>query len=291
MRVGRHRHAINVRADGLGTVLGPLMQDAAVQAALLVDIDSGMVLDACGPIAVDQEQLGAAHGDLMRLALGPAAGMEALTTTQGGCEIVVSHGDDRHLVLRRVPDQHGDRLALSVLVSGPPRALRRTRRRLREVSAMALTAGPTVSLRPVEGAWVPGVPQERPIPQARPYPPVRSIPGGPVSGQVSGLAPATSDGGPARGNPTRGNPATGDPVGGPALAALDARVPPAPRRRSVLEVLPELSGVLPLPLRPVPEETGPPQQRPAPHPSRPAPPSALPPAALPPPALREGGGR
>ena len=45
---GRHRHAINVRADGLATVLAPLLTDTRVRAAALVDVDSGMVLDTCG---------------------------------------------------------------------------------------------------------------------------------------------------------------------------------------------------------------------------------------------------
>ena len=75
MPMGRHRHAVNVRSDGLATVLGQLMQDKAIRAALLVDVDSGMILDACGPqacgIGVDQEQLGAAHGDLMRSRSAP----------------------------------------------------------------------------------------------------------------------------------------------------------------------------------------------------------------------------
>ena len=159
---GRHRHAINVRADGLRTVLGPLMRDPAVQAALLVDIDSGMVLDCCGResagTVVDQEQLGAAHGDLMRLALGSAFGPGADDPGRPDpeCEIVIGLDERRHLVLRRVRDPHGDRLALSVLIDGPPRVLRRTRRRLRDVSAAALTAGPTTSLRPIEGEWQPG---------------------------------------------------------------------------------------------------------------------------------------
>jgi len=97
MPVGRHRHAINVRADGLASVLGTLMQDAAVQAALLVDVDSGMVLDACGQevggAALDQEQLGAAHGELMRLALGPAFGVAPNDPVPlDDCEIVVGLG-------------------------------------------------------------------------------------------------------------------------------------------------------------------------------------------------------
>jgi len=171
---GRHRHAINVRADGLSTVLGPLMRDAAVQAALLVDIDSGMVLDCCGResagTVVDQEQLGAAHGDLMRLALGPAFGPGADDPgrPEPECEIVIGLDERRHLVLRRVRDPHGDRLALSVLIDGPPRVLRRTRRRLRDVSAAALTAGPTTSLRPIEGEWHPGA---LPSPPPAPAPP------------------------------------------------------------------------------------------------------------------------
>jgi hypothetical protein len=253
MPVGRHRHAINVRADGLASVLGTLMQDATVQAALLVDVDSGMVLDACGPqvsgAASDQEQLGAAHGELMRLSLGPAFGVTPHDPVPlDDCEIVVALGGGRHLVLGRVPDPHGDRLVLSVLVCGPPRAVRRARRRLREVSAAALTAGPTVSLRPVEGAWVPGATEERPEVRARP-----------VAGPLD-TSPLRVGAGPMRIGPMGVEPARIEPVGGSALAALDAPVPPRPVAARVPDRLP-----------PVPRIAAPESE------SRPAPPSALPP--------------
>jgi hypothetical protein len=245
MPVGRHRHAMNVRADGLASVLGTLLQDSAVQAALLVDVDSGMVLDACGGqlgrAALDQEQLGAAHGELMRLALGPALGFAPNEPAPvDDCEIVVGLGGLRHLVLGRVPDPHGDRLVLSVLVCGPPRAVRRARRRLREVSAAALTAGPTVSLRPVEGSWVPGVTQERPEVRARP---VAGPPGFDTKPLRIGAEPTRIE-----------------PVGGSALAALDAPVSPRP-------VVAQVPDRLPAAPRIVPAGSG----------SRPAPPSALPP--------------
>lgn len=253
MAVGRHRHAINVRADGLASVLGTLMQDAAVQAALLVDVDSGMVLDACGPQAggavFDQEQLGAAHGELMRLSLGPAFGFAPNDPVPvDDCEIVVALGGERHLVLGRVTDPHGDRLVLSVLVCGPPRAVRRTRRRLREVSAAALTAGPTVSLRPVEGTWVPGVTEERPEVRARPV-------ADPPDTWPRGFGAR-----PMRVGPMGVEPSRSEPVGGSALAALDAPVPPRPAVAPAPDVLPQMPRIVSA----EPE-------------SRPAPPSALPP--------------
>jgi hypothetical protein len=260
MPVGRHRHAINVRADGLASVLGTLMQDAAVQAALLVDVDSGMVLDACGPqfggAALDQEQLGAAHGELMRLALGPAFGVAPHDPVPlDDCEIVVALGGGRHLVLGRVPDPHGDRLVLSVLVCGPARAVRRARRRLREVSAAALTAGPTVSLRPVEGAWVPGVTEERPEVRARPM-------AGPLDTSPLRVGAGPMRVGPMGVGPMGVEPARIEPVGGSALAALDAPVPPRPVAARVPDPLPPVH-------RMVAAESE----------SRPAPPSALPPPA------------
>src|ERR1700754_3348284 len=149
--MGQHRHAVNVRADGLAAVLGPLLQDRAVRAATLVDIDSGMVLDACvgagagdGPPG-DLGWLGAGHAELVRIALwllGP-----------GECEVVIDAGGRRHHIARVVPDPYGDRLALAVVVDGSPRTAKRTMRRLRQVSEAALTAGPTAARRPVMGGW------------------------------------------------------------------------------------------------------------------------------------------
>jgi hypothetical protein len=251
MPMGRHRHAVNVRSDGLATVLGQLMQDKAIRAALLVDVDSGMILDACGPqacgIGVDQEQLGAAHGDLMRLALGPAvaAGASGQPDQHRDCEIVVSRDDGQHLVLRLLPDPYGDRLALSVLIDGPGRALRRTRRQLREVSASALTAGPTTSLRPVEGTWVPGVIEERAVPVTRP----KDVPSRAYVTPVLGI----------------------EPVRGPALAALDAAVAPRPRASPALDALGDE--------RAFPVVASPDGIYPDTEERRPAPPSALPPPA------------
>src|SRR5205085_1900859 len=44
--VARHRRPVNVRDDGLTAVLGPLITVGAVERAVLLDVDSGMVLDA-----------------------------------------------------------------------------------------------------------------------------------------------------------------------------------------------------------------------------------------------------
>jgi hypothetical protein len=44
--VARHRRPVNVRDDGLTAVLGPLITVGGVERAVLLDVDSGMVLDA-----------------------------------------------------------------------------------------------------------------------------------------------------------------------------------------------------------------------------------------------------
>jgi hypothetical protein len=205
VRVGRHRHAVNVRADGLAAVLGPLMNGPGVRAAVLVDIDSGMVLDACAPRSdgappPEPESLGAAHAELMRLSLGLVGGSHLV-----GCELVVSHDARRHHVLRVVPDPHGDRLVLSVVVEGPRRVLWRTRRRLREVSTAALTAGPTMNRRPVAGAWTPvmtAVPPQAPRTFRRsvpaPWPAAATVvPGDPALAVLGGPGFSAGDGPPS----------------------------------------------------------------------------------------------
>ena len=66
---------VNVRADGIAVVLGPLLRDARIVAAALVDVDSGMVLDAWSaageapPRPPDLELLGAQHAEIVRSAL------------------------------------------------------------------------------------------------------------------------------------------------------------------------------------------------------------------------------
>jgi hypothetical protein len=147
--MARHRHIVNVRTDGLRAVLGPLLRDRRVRSAVLVDVDSGMLLDGCSADLElpELEVLGAGHADLVRTALAGADG------SGPACELVLTRGDGQHTVLRTVPDPHGDRLALAVVVSGGRLAVERARRRLGVVSAPALTAGPSMTRRPDAAGW------------------------------------------------------------------------------------------------------------------------------------------
>lgn len=239
--MGRHRHAVAVRTDGLAAVLGPLVSDPRVRSAALLDVDSGMVLDVCGPdtaagrtgrgvpAAHDHrdEVRGAAHAELVRiaLALAPGAG--------GVLGLVLEAGPDRH-VLRTVADPHGGRLALSVVVRGPDRAVRRVRKLLEEVSEAALTAGPSTAVRPGAAGWASGPagpgpsgpvptgpgPSATHHPPGPPEPPGPDAPwaprpAGPPYAGPPGLSPVTAPPGPV--------PPSALPAGPPAPA------PPAPR--------------------------------------------------------------
>ena len=155
--MGRHRHVVNVRADGIAVVLGPLLRDERIVAAALVDVDSGMVLDAWSAAGAagspDLELVGAQHAEILRNALEllrtwPAAGGAA-----GTCEVVLGADDGCRHLLRTVPDPYGDRLALAVVLNGPQRVLDRVRKRLQAVSVDALTAGPSMTRRPSEAGW------------------------------------------------------------------------------------------------------------------------------------------
>ncbi|WP_433802695.1 hypothetical protein [Actinomycetospora sp. CA-084318] len=138
-----------MRSDGLSTVLESLLADRRVVAATLVDVGSGFLLDACtrDDGLADLELLGAAHADLARAGavLAPGGG--------AGGALVVETGDGRVHVLREVPDPHGDRIVLTAVVRGPARVVARVRQRLAEVPVEALTAGPTLQRRPVDGRW------------------------------------------------------------------------------------------------------------------------------------------
>jgi hypothetical protein len=150
--VGRHQHLTCVRSDGLSAVLRPLLDDRSIVAATLVDVDSGLVLDGYvdapdeHPSLADLELLGASHADMVRAAAAVAGPALA--------ELTVSTDDGHHHVLHAVPDPHGDRLVVAVVVRGAARHVARARRRLRTVSVDALTAGPSLAKRPVDGRWV-----------------------------------------------------------------------------------------------------------------------------------------
>jgi hypothetical protein len=321
--VGRHRHVVNVRADGIAVVLGPLLSDARITAAALVDVDSGMVLDAwsapgpgTGPAAPDLEMLGAQHAEVVRCALALLAAQPLPDDPEARtCEVVLgADGGPQHL-LRTVPDPHGDRLALAVVVDGPRRVLDRVRKRLRSVSVDALTAGPSMTRRPVLGGWSfampgPDVPASGPpappappgastppvawAPPRTPTPPVAAAPPGtstPPSGASPPRGPALSglDGAhlelpfprDRRPHPEPAPPAPAAPEPAPsAPVRLDARSGPAPEPS-----VPHLRSVRPDPAA-RPDHAAAPRLR-GPAPREPRPPS--PPAALPaPPRPRSG---
>jgi len=189
-----------------------------------------------------------------------------------------------------VPDPHGDRLALAVVVDGPPRVLDRVRRRLRSVSVDALTAGPSMTRRPVFGGWSFAMP--RPDVPARPEQPTRAAAGAPAGPPPvpSPPAPAVAlrapvpalaglDGGqlelpgPRDGQP---RPGPGAPAPGTPASAPPEAVPPAPGR---LDAGPDPAPALSVPhLRSVRPD---PVPGPA-VPRRPSPPAALPAPAPPP---------
>jgi hypothetical protein len=155
---GRHRHAADVRTDGLAAVLGRLLDHPAVRSAALVDVDSGMLLDAAGdgdatgPLG-EPEVLGALHADLVRAAADllppPGDGLDGAVLDG---DVLVDSGPSGHHVVRILTDPHGGRLALTAVVVGPWWVVERVRRRLRRVPAEALTAGPVR----VPQAWGPG---------------------------------------------------------------------------------------------------------------------------------------
>lgn len=266
--MGRHRHVVNVRADGIAVVLGPLLSDARITAAALVDVDSGMVLDAwsappgpaTGPAAPDLEMLGAQHAEVVRCALALLAAHPLPDGPEAGtCEVVLgADGGHQHL-LRTVPDPHGDRLALAVVVDGPRRVLDRVRKRLRSVSVDALTAGPSMTRRPVLGGWSFAMPRPDVPASGSPAPP--APPGTPVPPVAPGPPGTTTP--PAAWAPPRtpAPPAGASPPPVPALSGLDgAHLDlPFPRDR---RPHPEPAACVPAPPEPAPSASVRPDARP-----------------------------
>jgi hypothetical protein len=239
---------VNIRADGIAVVLGPLLRDVRIVAAALVDVDSGMVLDAWSAAATDTttgsadlELIGAQHAEIVRTALALLHSWPAGGGAPGTCEVVLgADGGARHL-LRTVPDPLGDRLVLAVVVNGSQRVLDRVRKRLEAVSVDALTAGPSMTRRPLGGGWSfdppgPDVP-------AHPDPGTGLVPMGLGSRPSGGAWPADPDQG---GIPA---PRGAGPMGMPGPRSLEPVGRPAPRGSEPGPVLlgPEPDPVLRLP--------------------------------------------
>jgi len=236
---------VNIRADGIAVVLGPLLRDVRIVAAALVDVDSGMVLDAWSAAATDTstdlELIGAQHAEIVRTALALLHSWPAGGGAPGTCEVVLgADGGARHL-LRTVPDPLGDRLVLTVVVNGSQRVLDRVRKRLEAVSVDALTAGPSMTRRPLGGGWSfdppgPDVP-------AHPDPGTGLVPMGLGSRPSGGAWPADPDQG---GIPA---PRGAGPMGMPGPRSLEPVGTPAPRGSEPGPVLlgPEPDPVLRLP--------------------------------------------
>ena len=111
--MARHRRPVNVRDDGLPAVLGPLITAGGIELAVLLEVDSGMVLDAWAKggeaETPDAEALGARHADVVRALLAlPGSPPAELALTV----------DSRHHLVRCVADPAGGRLALAVVVDG-----------------------------------------------------------------------------------------------------------------------------------------------------------------------------
>ena len=163
-------------------MLRPLLDERGIVAATLADVGSGLLLDGWTdtPELPDLDLLAASHVDMVRAARGLSDGDAGeVTVVLGRC----------HHLLADVPDPHGDRLVLAVVVDGGRGRVARARRRLREATSSAgLTAGPDLALRPVEGAWSPPPAETVDSPSRRPAPsiaPVRAH--GPVPAPPSAM--------------------------------------------------------------------------------------------------------
>ena len=162
--MARHRRPVNVRDDGLPAVLGPLITAGGIERAVLLEVDSGMVLDAWAKggeaETPDAEALGARHADVVRALLAlPGSPPAELALTV----------DSRHHLVRCVADPAGGRLALAVVVNSTPWVVRRVRRHLRQLPDAGLTTGPWML------SWAIGPrPEARPIAQR---PPAAAPPG------------------------------------------------------------------------------------------------------------------
>lgn len=239
--MGRHRHVACVRTDGLSAILRPLLDDARVVGATLVDVGSGLVLDGFADTEDlgDLELVGAGHAEMV----AAAAMLRGDPHGRPDTGVTVDTGDGRLHVVASVADPHGDHLVVAVVVRGAARHAARVRRRLREVPVEALTAGPSNALRPVDGRWLPaseptGVAAgpspdpggDAPIPVPHPTAPAWSgpRPDGPAwtLSELSGSAWSSGSPGPEPSDP--GSPGPGSTAPGPSGPGSTAPGPSGP---------------------------------------------------------------
>jgi hypothetical protein len=258
--VARHRRPVNVRDDGLTAVLGPLVTVGGVERAVLLDVDSGMVLDAwaCGeapggaemassaetvpgggarpgigslwrslgggdrPAGPGGDTAEAASGDVEAFGARHADLVRALLALPGSPPAELSLVvDDCHHLLRCVADPAGGRLALAVVVVGSPWVVRRVRRHLRQLPDAGLTTGPWLL------TWAVGPP---PAPWPPTEPPDHAEPStdGLSSGALDGRPPPSPAEWPPNGH-TGPPSADGLPLlSGHVGVAFDGSSPPPP---------------------------------------------------------------
>lgn len=155
---------VTVRDDGILAALAPVIAGCGVEVAVLVDVDSGMLLDAWSP-GGDPEALGAAHADVVRALIAAGTPAGELVLTQDGC---------RHHLVRCLADPVGGRLALAAVVRGSSWVVRRTLKRLREVPDGCLMAGP-LPLPAGQGGWGDPPPGPHPLPDSGRTPAIAQI--------------------------------------------------------------------------------------------------------------------
>src|SRR5215213_2730091 len=118
---------------------------------------------------VDIETVCAGQADVIRAALDAT---RVSLPVAPPTEVVVAHGERLHQLLRTVDDPLGDRLVLAVLVEGPPRVLRRVRRRVARLDPAVLIPRPVPVPAPAEdgtgtaGSGTPPAPAALPRPRS-----------------------------------------------------------------------------------------------------------------------------
>ncbi|WP_344740856.1 hypothetical protein, partial [Pseudonocardia halophobica] len=167
-----------------------VLRQPSVLACALVDVESGLTLDAetADRARLDTEAVAAAQAEVIRAA-------QALAQVVRGApaEVVVRQGSAVLHLIRLLPDPAGPGLVLSVLVLTPERNLRKVRRVLDRVDpatfvprrprATSSVAAPEVTAAPDAASWSPEVApvQAAPAPApAGPPAPASAAPGAPA---------------------------------------------------------------------------------------------------------------